>query len=129
MHNELLSAFSFGLVIISTVLSYYCVRFQILRTNFDGNPDVDIDISAMVWGILFLVIGINIQSWLYLLWDFDVINKATQYKLSILPRSSLFIGLCFFFRALEVARDEKFRFIFLSAVIMTMIIIYVIGVL
>lgn len=129
MHNELLSAFSVGLVIMSTVLSYYCVRFQYLRASGAALSGGEIDISSMVWGILCLVIGINIQSILYILWDFDVIQKNTQYKLSILPRTSLFVGLCFFFRALEVAKDRRFHLVFLTVVIMTMVSIYIVGVL
>ena len=128
MNNELLTAFSVALLGISAIAAYYCVRFQIFRAQYPAKREDEIDISSLVWGMLFFIIGIFMQSFLYLLWDFEVIYKSIQYKLSVLPRASFLAGICLFFLSMEFARDKMFRLVCVSSAILVVALIYVLRV-
>lgn len=59
-------------------------------------------LSRFGWSLFCISLGVFFSSVLYFLWDFDIIYKSTQYKLSIIPRGFFIAGLAIGFHALEI---------------------------
>jgi hypothetical protein len=116
MSNELLVALSIGLLPISALNLWHAIRYQYYRRN-----DED-EISSFVWGLLCWQIAIFMSCVLYLLWDFDIIYKSTQYKLSVMPRCFFLIGSIFFYQGLN--RDLEDRNLAIAAVLSVIMIVF-----
>lgn len=101
MSSELLVALSIGLLPISALNLWHALRYQYIRGNQQD------EISSFVWGLLCWQIAIFMSCVLYLLWDFDIIYKSTQYKLSVMPRCFFLIGSIFFYNGLNKNIDDR----------------------
>lgn len=102
MSNDLLVALSIGLLPISLLNLWQAFQYQ-LQSRRQPNTEI----SEFVWGLLFWQIAIFMSCVLYLLWDFDLIYKSTQYKLSVMPRSFFLIGSIFFYHGLNKNMQDR----------------------
>lgn len=117
MNNEMLVALSIALLPISALNLYQAVRYQYYRRNTD-TPEI----ASFVWGLFFWQIAIFMSCILYLLWDFDVIYKSTQYALSVMPRCLFLIGSVFFYVGLNKNGKIDQGMLTAGIIILTMLI-------
>lgn len=94
---DLLAALNSALIPMSAIFFWYFIDYQWKsRNNHKDTP-----IAIFGWSLFCMSVGMFFSALLYFLWDFDLIYKSTQYKLSVIPRSFFVVGLALGFRALE----------------------------
>lgn len=117
MNNEMLVALSVALLPISALNLWRAIRYQYYRNS-------STEINDFVWGLLFWQIAIFMSCVLYLLWDFDIIYKSTQYKLSVMPRCFFLIGSLFFYKGLSNQNEENTRYMIMAMIIMVLMFVF-----
>lgn len=121
MSNELLVALSIGLLPISAVNLYQAGRYQYYRNR---DKDQSSELGSFVWGLFFWQIAIFMSCVLYLLWDFDIIYKSTQYKLSVMPRCFFLIGSIFFYQGLNRSGHENQKNLMIGSIILVILAVF-----
>lgn len=116
MSNELLMSLSVGLLPISALNLWQAARYQYYRRRDTSN-----EVNDFVWGLLFWQVAIFVSCVLYLLWDFDVITKSVQYKLSVMPRCFFLIGSIFFYKGLNLGGEEDHHLVTVTVLLVIMI--------
>jgi hypothetical protein len=107
MNNDMLVASSIGLLPISAMILFQAAQYQ-----FSKNKKIDENTATFAWGIFLWSFGIFSSCIFYLLWDFDIITKAVQYKLSVIPRFTFLIGSIFFYNGLNRQSNDNHLFAF-----------------
>lgn len=123
MSNELLMALSVGLLPISAVNLWQAARYHYYRRHDSKN-----ELNDFVSGLLFWQIAIFISCILYLLWDFDVITKAMQYKLSLMPRCFFLIGSLFFYKGLNLGGNSQDYHLIVVTILLVIMLAFSMGV-
>lgn len=118
MNNEMLVALSIGLLPISAMILYQSAYYQSRK-----NKDIDENTATFAWGIFLWAFGIFTTCVFYLSWDFDLISKATQYKLSVIPRCSFLVGSVFFYNGLN-NRTGQVNNLFAAFIILLTIMVF-----
>jgi len=104
MMLEVLASMNIALMPLSIIYVLCFTRLQYNRRHeLQGTP-----LSLFAWSMFCMSCGILFSSTFFLLWDYDVITKATQYKLSILPRMFFITGLVLSFHALDLKWKTTF---------------------
>ncbi len=124
--SEILTTTAFGLIIIASINLYYALMFQFKRNKV--TPPGEIDISTFVWGIFWMLAAVWAQSFFYLLWDFDLIEKRDQYKLNLIPRGSFLVGSIYIFNSLELTKNSNFRFVIIASLLFSMLAVFVLSI-
>lgn len=95
---DILAALNAALLPMSAIFLWFFIEYQ-YRSRGDDQSD---PVNIFGWSLFCLCVGMFFSSVLYFLWDFDVIYKSTQYKLSVIPRGFFVAGLTLGFHALQV---------------------------
>ena len=95
---DMLAALNAALIPMSMIFMGHFALYQYSRRKEEQATSL----SIFGWSIFCLSVAIFVSSVLYLLWDYDVIYKSTQYKLSVIPRCFYILGLALAFHALEL---------------------------
>lgn len=95
---DILASMNIALLPLSVIYVLCFARLQYNRRNeLQSSP-----LSLFAWSMFCMAAGILASSTFFLLWDFDVITKGTQYRLSVLPRMFFIAGLILSFHALDL---------------------------
>lgn len=114
--QEILGSQSAGALILSAVFVWYFVRYQYHRLDQPQNTAL----SMFGWAMLCMSLYTFGNSVLFFLWDFDLISKTTQYKLSVAPRMFGIAGLVMSLFALQVPNRKMF---IAAAVVVSVVLI------
>lgn len=102
--HDILAAFSVATLPLALFNVLFVIKMRLRKYDDDTR-----ELSEFRIGMLCACIAFLVANTLYLLWDFDLIQKHIQTNLSVISRVFVFASVVLFFRTLSLKMEPLWR--------------------